>query len=350
MIMTDTETRMTISDDTAWAAVKRRDRDYDGLFVTGVLTTGIYCRPSCAARHPLRENVRFFADGEAARAIGLRACKRCLPDDVSRDEQAIATALRLLAGEEPPRLEELAERVGYSPTHFSRVFARAVGLTPAAYVRGLKAQRAVEAIEHGASVTEAIYEGGFSAPSRFYEAMKSEIPMQPSAWKKGGEGVTIRWAIAETSLGKMLLAATDKGICRLSFDEDESELARRFPNANLLAGDGDFGGLLEQAIAAVEHPENTPKLPLDVGGTAFQRAVWDELQRIPAGETRTYADIAAAAGKPKAVRAAGTANGANNVAVLIPCHRVIRTDGTLGGYAYGLARKQALLDAEGVGE
>lgn len=342
MIMSD----LSISDDAAWAAMKRRDRSFDGRFVTGVLTTGIYCRPSCAARHPERKNVRFFADGAAARETGLRACKRCLPDDVSRDEDAIATALKLLSGEEPPRLEELAEQVGYSPTHFSRVFARATGLTPAAFVRGLKAQRAVAAIENGASVTEAIYEGGFSAPSRFYEAMKTEIPMQPSAWKKGGEGVTIRWAIAKTSLGAMLLAATDKGICRLSFDEDESELARRFPNATLLPGDADFAALLEQAIAAVENPEAMPDLPLDVGGTAFQRAVWAELQCIPVGETRTYADIAAAVGKPKAVRAAGTANGANNVAVLIPCHRVIRTDGSLGGYAYGLERKQALLDAE----
>lgn len=335
-----------IDSDTAWAAVLRRDRTFDGRFVTGVLTTGIYCRPSCAARHPERKNVRFYTDGAEARETGLRACKRCLPDDVSRDEEAIAIALKLLAGEEPPRLEELADRVGYSPTHFSRVFARETGLTPAAYVRALKSQRAIDAIEQGASVTEAIYEGGFSGPSRFYEAMKSEIPMQPSAWRKGGEGVTIQWAIADTELGKMLLAATDKGICRLSFDEDESELARRFPHANIVPGGADFDALLNQAIAAVEHPEAMPKLPLDVGGTAFQRAVWDELQRIPAGETRTYADIAAAVGKPKAVRAAGTANGANNVAVLIPCHRVIRTDGSLGGYAYGLERKQALLDAE----
>lgn len=335
-----------IEEDTAWAAVLRRDRSFDGRFVTGVLTTGIYCRPSCAARHPERKNVRFFADGAAATATGLRACKRCLPDDVARDEEAIAVALRLLAGEEPPRLEDLAEQVGYSPTHFSRVFARAIGLTPAAYVRGLRAQRAIAAIEEGASVTEAIYEGGFSAPSRFYEAMKSEIPMQPSAWKKGGAGVTIHWGVADTSLGKMLLAATDKGICRLSFDEDEGELARRFPNATLTQGDLDFTALLAQAIEAVEHPDVMPKLPLDIEGTAFQRAVWDALQNIPAGETRTYADIAAAVGKPKAVRAAGSANGANNVAVLIPCHRVIRTDGSLGGYAYGLDIKRELLRRE----
>lgn len=335
-----------IDADTAWAAVLRRDRAFDGRFVTGVLTTGIYCRPSCAARHPARDNVQFFADGAAARETGLRACKRCLPDDVSRDEEAVALALKLLSGEEPPRLEELSEQVGYSPAHFSRVFARATGLTPAAYVRGLKAQRAIAAIENGASVTEAIYEGGFSAPSRFYDAMKEEIPMTPSAWKKGGAGVTIRWAIAATSLGNMLLAAIDKGICRLSFDEDETELVRRFPNATLVPGDADFAHLLKQAVAAVEHPEAMPKLPLDIGGTAFQRAVWDELQRIPAGETRSYAEIAAAVGKPGAIRAAGSANGANSVAVLIPCHRVIRTDGSLGGYAYGLERKEQLLVRE----
>ena len=340
------QAKAMLDDDMRWATVQRRDRAYDGQFVTGVLTTGIYCRPSCAARHPARENIRFFADGAGARAAGLRACKRCLPDDVGRDEQAVALALKLLSGEEPPRLEELSVEVGYSPAHFSRVFARETGLTPAAYVRGLKAQRAISAIEQGASVTEAIYEGGFSAPSRFYEAMKEEIPMTPSAWKKGGAGVTIRWAIASTSLGNMLLAATDKGICRLSFDEDESELVRRFPNATLLPGDANFAGLLEQAVAAVEHPEAMPDLPLDLGGTAFQRAVWDELQRIPAGETRSYAQIAAAVGKPGAIRAAGSANGANAVAVLIPCHRVIRTDGSLGGYAYGLERKKALLDAE----
>ncbi len=340
------DTKAKIDDDTAWAAVERRDRAFDGRFVTGVLTTGIYCRPSCAARHPARANVRFFADGADARAAGLRACKRCLPDDVGRDEQAVGLALKLLSGEEPPRLEELSAQVGYSPAHFSRVFARETGLTPAAYVRGLKAQRAIAAIEQGASVTEAIYEGGFSAPSRFYDAMKEEIPMTPSAWKKGGAGVTIRWAIADTRLGKMLLAATDKGICRLSFDEDESALVRRFPNATLLPGDSGFADLLRQAVAAVDHPQAMPDLPLDVGGTTFQRAVWAELQRIPAGETRSYADIAAAVGKPAAIRAAGSANGANNVAVLIPCHRVIRTDGSLGGYAYGLERKKALLEAE----
>lgn len=337
-----------IDDDTAWAAVLRRDRRFDGRFVTGVLTTGIYCRPSCAARHPARANIRFFANGEEAAATGLRACKRCLPDDVGRDEAAVATALKLLSGEEPPALTELAEQVDYSPTHFSRVFQRATGLTPAAFVRGLKAQRAISALEAGASVTEAIYEGGFSAPSRFYEQMKEEIPMTPSAWKNGGAGTTIHWAVAQTSLGKMLLAATDKGICRLSFDEDEDVLVQRFPAATLIPGDVQFSELLAQAVEAVEHPERMPKLPLDIEGTAFQRAVWDELQRIPAGETRSYAEVAAAVGRPNAIRAAGSANGANNIAVLIPCHRVIRTDGSLGGYAYGLDRKEQLLEREKV--
>lgn len=251
-----------------------------------------------------------------------------------------------LSGEDPPALSELAAEVGYSPTHFSRVFARATGLSPAAYGRGLKAQRAIAAIEQGASVTDAIYAGGFSGPSRFYDAMKAEIPMTPSAWKKGGAGVTIRYAIADTSLGAMLLAATTKGICRLSFDEDEAELQRRFPAATIVPGDAAFADLLAKAVEAVDHPDRMPQLPLDVEGTAFQRAVWAELQRIPVGETRSYAQIAAAVGKPNAIRAAGSANGANAVAVLIPCHRVIRTDGSLGGYAYGLERKKALLEAE----
>lgn len=337
---------LTIDPDAAWAAVLRRDRSFDGRFVTGVLTTGIYCRPSCAARHPGRDNVRFFADGAEARATGLRACKRCLPDDVARDEAAIATATQLLSGDEPPRLEELAAQVGYSPTHFSRVFARATGMTPAAYVRGLKAQRAVDAMEQGASVTEAIYEGGFSGPSRFYEAMKAEIPMQPNAWKHGGKGVTIHWAEVETSLGAMLVAATGKGVCRLSFDEGIEALESRFPRAELVEGGAEFMALLRRVVDAVERPGTGRDIPIDVQGTAFQQAVWAELRRIPPGETRTYSDIAAATGKPKAVRAAGSANGANNVAVLIPCHRVVRTDGSLGGYAYGLEMKRELLRRE----
>jgi AraC family transcriptional regulator, regulatory protein of adaptative response / methylated-DNA-[protein]-cysteine methyltransferase len=337
-----------IDPDTAWSALLRRDRSFDGRFVTGVLTTGIYCRPSCAARHPARANVRFFADADAAEKTGLRACKRCLPGDVARDERAVAMALELLADEEPPALEELAEAVGYAPHHFHRLFKRATGVTPAAYARGKRIERAEVALSGNGRVTDAIYDAGYSAPSRFYAETKGRLGMTPSAWKNGGAGAVIRWALVDTSLGTMLVAATDKGICRLSFDEDEGALAARFPKAEILPADTGMAELVKDAVAAVENPDRMPDLPLDVAGTAFQEAVWQELRRIPVGETRSYADIAAAVGKPKAVRAAGSANGANNVAVLIPCHRVVRTDGSLGGYAYGLERKAKLLQREGV--
>lgn len=338
---------MLIDDATAWAAVLRRDRSFDGQFVTGVLTTGIYCRPSCAARHPARRNVRFFAEGSAAAAAGLRACLRCKPDDLARDEVAVRSAIDLLAGDEPPCLTDLAEAVGYAPHHFQRVFKRATGVSPAQYARGLRAQRAETALEKEARVTDAIYDAGYSGPSRFYDDAGERLGMTPSAWRRGGAGVDIWWTVAPTSLGPMLVAATERGICRLSFDEDESALTRRFPNARIRAGGERMADLVAGAVAAVENPSRMPDLPIDVAGTAFQQAVWAELRRIPPGETRSYAQIAAAVGKPAAIRAAGSANGANNVAVLIPCHRVVRSDGSLGGYAYGLDRKRALLDKEG---
>ncbi|WP_265571116.1 bifunctional DNA-binding transcriptional regulator/O6-methylguanine-DNA methyltransferase Ada [Sphingomicrobium nitratireducens] len=338
---------MTLSDDERWQRVLARDRRADGAFVTGVLTTGIYCRPSCAARHPKRENVRFFENGAGAREAGLRPCKRCHPDDVAPDEAAVAKAARLLdAG--PSSLAELAEATGYSPGHLQRVFKRALGVSPADYARRRRAQRVEVALATETRVTDAVYEAGYESPSRFYA--DERIGMAPSAWKKGGEGVTIRYALADSVLGPMLVAATTKGICRLSFDENEDALRARFPNARILPDDGTIRAWVEGALAAVDAPLAMPDLPLDVAGTAFQEAVWQELRRIPPGETRSYADIAAAVGKPGAVRAAGSANGANNVAVLIPCHRVVRSDGSLGGYAYGLERKARLLAAEGVSE
>ncbi|WP_336986944.1 bifunctional DNA-binding transcriptional regulator/O6-methylguanine-DNA methyltransferase Ada [Altererythrobacter aquiaggeris] len=336
-----------IDDDTAWSAVMQRDRTFDGRFVTGVHSTGIYCRPSCAARHPARKNVEFYADGAAARQAGLRACKRCLPDDVSRDEAAVAKALQLIKGAENDlSLDKVAAATGYSPTHFQRVFKRNVGLTPAAFQRALRCERAGQALTAASSVTEAIYAAGYNASSRFYEDGKDRLGMTASAWKNGGAGVTIRWAVVGTSLGAMLVGATGKGVCRLSFEEGVGELARRFPHAELVEGGAEFGALLAKVVAAVEQPGTANDIPLDVKGTAFQEAVWQELRQIPAGETRTYAQIAASVGKPKAVRAAGSANGANNVAVLIPCHRVVRSDGSLGGYAYGVEVKRKLLEKE----
>lgn len=336
-----------IADDEAWAAVLQRDRSFDGRFVTGVLSTGIYCRPSCAARHPARRNVRFFADGAAARAAGLRPCKRCLPDEVTRDERAVLAAIAAIkAAGQPLALAALAEEAGYSPSHFQRVFTRHTGLSPATYARALQAERAANALSDEDNVTGAIYAAGYSAPSRFYEATQGRLGMAPSAWANGGKGAVIRWAVVDTTLGPMLVAATDKGVCRVSFNEGREALERRFPNAELAEGGADFAQLVEQVVAAVERPGDFAHIPLDVKGTAFQEAVWQELRRIPAGETRTYAQLAAAVGRPKAVRAAGSANGANNVAVLIPCHRVIATGGGLGGYAYGLDIKRALLDRE----
>ncbi len=336
----------------AWAAFLRRDRAFDGQFVGAVKTTRIYCKPSCPVRHPKPQNVVFYHTTDEARAAGFRACLRCRPDDIARDEVAVLKAVDLLTQDEAPALEALASAVGYAPHHFHRLFKRHTGLTPAAWARGNRAKRAEAALAENGRVTDAIYDAGYSGPSRFYAETRGRLGMTPSAWKNGGAGVTIRWAVAETSLGLMLVAATDKGICRLSFDEDGAEVRRRFPNATIEKGGAALEALVEGAIAAVERPSTMPVLPLDVAGTAFQQAVWQELMRIPPGETRTYAQIAAAVGKPNAVRAAGTANGQNRVSVLIPCHRVIRTDGGLGGYAYGLSRKEALLlrEASGLGE
>lgn len=343
--------RMTqmISDEEAWAAFERRDRAYDGRVIAGVLTTGIYCKPSCAARHPRRINVVFFPDADSARAAGLRACLRCKPDEIGRERIAVAQAVALLeAAEEAVTLDELAAQVGYAPHHFQRLFKRATGVTPAAYARGLRATRAAAALTQEDNVTHAIYEAGYSAPSRFYETSNARLGMTPSAWRNGGAGVTIRWTVADTSLGALLIAATDKGLCRVAFDEDSLSLAARFPRAEIVPGGAALAELAAQVVAEVEQPGRHADLPLDVRGTAFQEAVWQALRSIPPGETRSYTQLAIAAGNPRAVRAAGTACGANQVAIAIPCHRAQRSDGSMGGYAYGVDRKIVLRKREGV--
>jgi len=338
---------MTISDSAAWAAFERRDRSFDGLLVGAVSTTGIYCKPSCPARRPRREHVRFFAGGAEARAAGFRACLRCRPDEVGRDREAVAKGARLIEqSEQMPRLAEIAAAVGYAPHHFQRIFTRDMGVSPAAYARAVRARRTESALAETNSVTEAIYDAGYSGPSRFYADAKERLGMTPSAWRDGGRGETIRFALLDTPLGRMLVAATPKGICRLTFDEEVAQLEQRFPNASILPADAGMASLISGVLAAIEAPALAPDLPLDVRGTAFQEAVWRELKKIPPGETRSYADIAAAVGQPNAVRAVGTANGQNPVAVLVPCHRVVRSDGSLGGYAGGLERKRRLLDAE----
>jgi len=338
----------TIDADAAWAAFERRDRTWDGKVIGAVLTTGIYCKPSCPARRPKREHVEFFMDCDGARAAGFRSCLRCKPDEVGREALAVTKAVKLIErSEDAISLTDLAEAVGYAPHHFQRVFTRALGVSPAVYWRGLRAKRAAEALEESDQVTDAIYEAGYSGPSRFYADAKDRLGMTPSAWRDGGRGETIRWTVVDSALGPLLVATTPKGICRLTFDEDDGALRRNFPNATLIKDDGSMAGVVEGVLAAIDHPQSAPSLPIDVRGTAFQEAVWQELRKIPLGETRSYSDIACAIGDPKATRAVGTANGSNPIAVLVPCHRVIRSDGTLGGYAGGLDRKRKLLRTEG---
>jgi AraC family transcriptional regulator of adaptative response/methylated-DNA-[protein]-cysteine methyltransferase len=334
--------------DTAWAAFMRRDRRWDGRVIGAVSTTGIYCKPSCPAKRPRREHVTFFATIEEARSAGYRACLRCRPDEVGRDREAVAKAVKLIeAAEEPLTLHQLAEAVGYAPHHFQRLFKRDLGVSPADYARGLRTKRAQSALKENGNVTDAIYDAGYSGPSGFYSDAKERLGMTPSAWRDGGRGQTIRWTTFDSPIGPMFIAATSRGICRLTFDDSEKSLTRLFPHATIVKDDGGLKKLVEGALKAIEHPGAMPDLPIDVAGTAFQEAVWRELRKIPPGETRSYAEIAAAIGQPKAVRAVGTANGDNHVAVLIPCHRVIRSDGTLGGYAGGLDKKRKLLAAEG---
>lgn len=346
---------MTLGDPSTSAAQERqwrkafaeRDSDWDGEFVAAVKSTGIYCRPSCPARRPKPENLRFFAKLRDAERAGFRACKRCRPDKVRRDRQAVDRAAALLKqADRRWLLADLAKEVGYSPAHLQRIFKRILGLSPAAFYRALREERARNALSDRDSVTDAIYDAGYGSSSEFYAAVEGKLGMTPSVWANGGVGVTIRWVIAPTSLGPILLAASDKGVCRLSFGEGREQLVARFPKAELLEGGDDLASLTAQVVAEIETPSQFHEIPLDTAGTIFQQKVWQALREIPLGETRSYAEIAAAAGNPKAMRAAGSANGANCVAVLIPCHRVIRSDGGLGGYAYGTDIKRELLKRE----
>ncbi|NJC06570.1 AraC family transcriptional regulator of adaptative response/methylated-DNA-[protein]-cysteine methyltransferase [Sphingomonas kaistensis] len=333
-----------IDEQSAWDAFEARDRSADERFVVAVTTTRIYCRPSCPARRPRREHVRFYADAAAAAERGYRSCLRCKPDEAARDKQAVAAALRLLEeAEGTVRLDALASAVGYAPHHFQRLFSREVGVSPAAWQRARRLGEADRRLGEGASVTAAIYEAGYSAPSRFYDDARS-LGLAPARLRRGGNDMVINWARLDSPFGHLLIAATDKGLCRVSFDEDQSALQLRYPAAELVENAN--APLIQAALAAIGDPALAAALPTDVSGTAFQQRVWAELRRIPPGETRSYLDIARAIGDPKATRAVGTANGANPIAIIVPCHRVVRNDGSLGGYAGGLERKKDLLAAE----
>ncbi len=339
-----------ISDETRWQAMLAKDRRYDGAFVTGVHSTGIYCRPSCPARAPLRRNVRFYASAQDAEKAGLRPCKRCSPDALSAEEACVLAAIAAIRERGAMTLAELSDLTGYAPTHFQRLFKRSVGLSPAAFARACREERVRGALARGLNVTEALSEAGYGGSKQFYSEARERLGMAPGEWSRGGAGRMINWAVLPTSLGPMLVAATDRGVCCLAFGEGEAELRARFPRAELVPAGEAFRDLFAEVVAAVEQPgPGNAAIPLDVQGTAFQQRVWEELRRIPHGETRSYGQLAAALGNPRASRAVGSANGANHVAVLIPCHRVIAGDGTLGGYAYGLAIKAELLRREGSG-
>jgi AraC family transcriptional regulator of adaptative response/methylated-DNA-[protein]-cysteine methyltransferase len=261
----------------------------------------------------------------------------------------VLAAIAAIRAEGAMTLEALADLTGYTPTHFQRLFKRTVGMSPAAFARAIREERVRDGLSMGQTVTQALSNAGYAGSKQFYAETKGRLGMAPSDWSKGGAGRVVHWAVLATSLGPMLVAATEKGVCCLAFGEGEAALRARFPRAELVAAGDDFRELFAQVVAAVEQPgPGSAAIPLDVKGTAFQQRVWEELRRIPHGETRSYGELAAALGNPKASRAVGGANGANHVAVLIPCHRVIAADGTLGGYAYGLAIKAELLKREGV--
>ncbi len=338
-----------------WERLATRDKSVDGAFVYGVLTTGVYCRPACPSRLPRRENVRFFASGREAEHAGFRPCKRCRPDRASLEErhaEAIAKACALIeAAEDTPDFDSIAQAAGMSRHHFHRIFKQTAGVTPGAYHNALRKRRALVGLGEGATVTDAIYGAGYSSASRFYEACAPGLGLKPGAFAKGGAGEVIQFAAGECSLGSILVAATAQGVCAVELGSSPEPLVEglqdRFPNAELIGGDTNFERVVAQVIDFVEEPKRAFELPLHVRGTVFQQKVWEILRSIPLGETATYAEVAAEAGCPRAIRAVANACASNRLAVVIPCHRVVRTDGSLSGYRWGVERKAALLKREG---
>lgn len=341
-------------DEARWKAVAARDRSSDGAFYYSVSSTGVYCRPSCPARLAKRANVRFHDTIADAEAAGFRPCKRCRPKDASleaRHVSRVASACRLIEeAEEIPNLHELARRVGLSPYHFHRVFKAATGVTPKGYAVAFRQKRVRKKLGKSKSVTEAIYGSGFNSSGRYYADSTRALGMTPSAFREGGANADIRFAVGECYLGSILVAASDKGVCAISFGDEPGALVRdlqdSFPRARLVGGDADFEQLVAKVVGFVEAPKIGLGLPLDVQGTAFQHRVWVALRDIPPGSTASYAEIAKRIGDPKAVRAVAGACAANKIAIAIPCHRVVRNDGALSGYRWGVERKRALLDTE----
>ncbi len=349
----------TIDDDAWYRGVMSRDQSLDGVFWYGVRTTGVFCKPSCGARVPKRENVSYYLAVVDAIAAGFRACKRCRPTtvDVNVHIEVVTAVCRwiddAIVAEQPvPSLETLALRTGFSPFHLHRVFKKAIGVTPRAYGAGMRARRMRERLADGDSVSDAIINAGYSSSSRFYEGAMRRLGMTASQAQRGGVGETVRFAVGESSLGPLLVAATEKGVCSIQFGDDPNELVheleRRFPSAELVGDDEDFARVVSRVVAFVETPQNGLDLPLDIRGTAFQERVWLALTAIPAGRTMTYTQLAAAIGQPTAVRAVASACAANEIAMAIPCHRIIRASGALSGYRWGVERKSEILQRERV--
>jgi AraC family transcriptional regulator of adaptative response/methylated-DNA-[protein]-cysteine methyltransferase len=347
----------TLISDPRWAALVVRDPKADGKFFYSVKTTGGYCRPSCPSRRPNPENVAFHATRADAERAGFRPCKRCRPDEPPLSERQAARVAEICrhieCAEKTLSLHSLARRAGMSPYHFHRVFKAVTGLTPGAYAAAQRATRVRRRLATSHTVTEAIFDAGYNSGGRFYETSQQVLGMTPTDYRAGGANADIRFAIGECSLGSILVAKSEKGVCAILLGDDPETLVRdlqeRFPRGNLIGGDRNFEQLVAQVVGFVEAPNVGFELPLDVRGTAFQQRVWQALRRIPAGSTMSYTDVAKAIGAPKAVRAVAQACGANAIAVAIPCHRVLRNDGALSGYRWGVERKRALLDREAAG-
>ena len=339
--------------DSRWAAVCARNIEADGAFYYSVQTTGVYCRPSCGARRAKPENVRFHLTCAEAESAGFRPCKRCKPEqtgDVGHGEKIAAACRVIERSEQAPDLQELARQAGLSPFHFHRVFKAATGLTPKQYATAHRQKRVRTSLKENATVTEAIYDAGYSSSGRFYAEANQMLGMKPGAYRKGGAGAEIRFATGECSLGQALVAQSERGICAILMGDDAEalvrDLHRRFPNANVMGADRSFEKLVAKVVAFVEAPQRGLDLPLDIRGTAFQQRVWETLRKIPAGSTASYSEIASLMGAPKSARAVAQSCAANALAVAIPCHRVLRNDGGISGYRWGVERKRALLKIE----
>lgn len=350
-----TTTTAYANDDARWAAVQARNVSADGHFVYAVRSTGVYCQPSSTARLPKRENVVFFDSAAAAEAAGYRPSRRARGNQSSAAAEraaVVARACRLIEkSETPPPLDELAAEIGMSPFHFHRVFKAETGLTPKAYSSAWRARKLREELSASkASITDAIYGAGFNSNSRFYEASDQLLGMRARDYRAGGAGMAIRFAVGQCSLGAILVAQSQRGICAILLGDDPDVLVRdlqdQFPKAEFIGCDGDFELLIARIVGFIEAPSVGLHLPLDVQGTAFQERVWRALREIPPGTTVSYAEIAARIGSPKAVRAVAQACATNHIAVAIPCHRVVRRDGGLAGYRWGVDRKRELLRRE----